>query len=83
MKLNDYGPGILINDKNFAWPNHKAEYANYVKNLRDAGEYYVCATLHGYILDGTSSTCVKGKVVKNIKFPAIFIKNSFKNYENE
>lgn len=83
MKIDDYGPGILINDKNFTWPNQRAEYADYVKSLRDKGEYYVCATLHGCILEGMSSTCIKGKVAKNIKFPSIFIKNSFKNYENE
>lgn len=83
MEICDYGPGILVNSEHFAWPNEKDEYASYVSKFSDYSEHYVCATMHGYILEGLSSTCVKGKVLKNIKFPDIFIKNSFKNYEAE
>lgn len=79
MKIDDYGPGILIDNKNFTWPQQQYEYAVFVKNFSDSSEHYVCATMHGYILEGTISICIKGKVAKNIRFPHIFVRNSFKN----
>lgn len=79
MKIIDYGQGIAIRGVLYVWPQDEALYVKDLINIPDASEVWITIYYHGRSIAADN---VKGKVLKNSKFPKIAIRDAIKRWRD-